>query len=122
MKENVGQHLLRDLRSLARLHVFLQGLEVLSNAVCVLAGEETAGETQESAKPVVHLVHEMGTAVLALGVRIRPRALQGTARELAGAPLRLHVRRLLHLDNLLEPAWKSEVKAVASALAGRSVV
>src|SRR5450759_903983 len=113
--------LLLDLRSLARLDVFLQGLHVLSNALCVLALEQSAGEAQESAKLVVHLVHDMGRAIVLLRIAVRPRALQRAAREPASAPLRFHKHGLLDLERRLEPAGKVEQVAVLRALAGRSV-
>src|SRR5450759_4491662 len=100
--------LLLDLRSLARLHVLLQGLHVPSNAFRVLALEQAAGEAQKSAKLVVHLVHDMGRAILLLGIAVRPGALQRAAREPACAPLRFRKHGLLDLECRLEPAGKVE--------------
>jgi hypothetical protein len=94
----------------------------LVDALRVLARKQAAGKAEEAGELVVHLVHDVRGAVLALGVRVRPGSLQRSAYEVARAPLRLHPFGLLDVERLFDAARKVEMISIPGADPGRAVI
>src|SRR5260370_42021366 len=101
--------------------MLLQSRHGLADAVRVLAVQQAAREAKQAAQLVVHLIEDMRRAVLFLGVCVCPGALERPADELAGAPFRLLIDRLLYLHLFFKSAREADLAAVPRPLAGRTV-